>query len=79
MIGYPNLLGLPLDLPDGPLDPGLTPLCGFIVVKALNGEGEVTYFSAGTNGLTSIECLGMARWSVLKLEHGLSAEFEEGE
>lgn len=76
MIGWPHLLGMPLDQ-DEPFAPGLTPVSGFLVVKVLNDEGKVSYLSAATDGLTSVEALGMARWAVLKLECGLAAEFEE--
>ena len=79
MTGVPHLLGLSLDLPEGDCLEGLTPLCGFFVAKVLNEEGEVSYVSVGTDSLTSVECLGMARWAVLKLERGLTAEFEEDE
>jgi hypothetical protein len=76
--GTPQLLGLPLDLPEGD-DLGGTPLCGFLVVKMLNGEGKICFAAAATEGITSVECLGLARWAVLKLEHGLTAEFGEDE
>lgn len=75
----PAVLGLPLDVAgDDPIR-GVTPLCGLVVVKALNGEGEVCYLTAATEGLKSVEALGMARYAVLKLEHGLSRELGEEE
>jgi hypothetical protein len=75
--GVPNLLGLPLDTDGSVLDG--TPLCGFLVVKMLDDEGEVCFAAVATEGFTSVECLGLARWAVLKLEHGLTAEFGEAE
>lgn len=71
----PVLLGLPLDIGEDSLEG--TPLCGFLVVKMLNDEGQVCFTAVATEGITSVECLGLARWAVLKLEHGLTAEFGE--
>jgi hypothetical protein len=69
------VLGLPLNIPDRELEG--TPLCAFVVVKLLNADGRVCHVAAATPDFTPVECLGMARWAMLKLEHGLLAEFEE--
>lgn len=72
------LLGMVLDVTPGNLD-GI-PLGGFAVVKLLNEDGKVCYVAAATaGGMTSVECLGLAEWAVLKLKHGLTAEFGDGE
>lgn len=55
------------------------PVCGFVVVKALNSGGEVCYLTAATDGLKSVECLGMARYAVLKLEQGILREDQDDE
>jgi hypothetical protein len=72
------VLGMPLDVGDGDPIASAQPLCGFVVIKALNGDGEVVYLTAATPGLKSVECLGMARYAVLKLERGLIADLEDG-
>ena len=71
------ILGMPLDVAEGDPVASAQPLCGFVVVKALNGDGEVVYLTAATPGLKSVECLGMARYAVLKLERGLLAGMED--
>lgn len=70
------MLGLDLDLEEGAWN-GLTPLDGFVAVKALSEDGKICYVMAATKGLKSVECLGMARYAMLKLEHGLIAELGE--
>lgn len=78
-MSVPVILGMPLDAAED--DPIATcqPLSGFVVVKALDEDGEVCYLTAATEGLKSVECLGMARYAVLKLERGLARDFDEGE
>jgi hypothetical protein len=71
------VLGMPLDVTENDLIASVQPLCGFVVVKALNEDGEVVYCTAATPGLKSVECLGMARYAVLKLERGLLAGMED--
>lgn len=66
-----TVLGMPLDVAE---DDGITtcqPVCGFVVVKALDEEGRICYHTAATDSLKSVECLGMVRYAVLKLERGL--------
>jgi hypothetical protein len=74
-----TVLGMALDLDDDSLlaDNKVQPLCGFIVMKVLGPDGEIVYLSAATHGLKSIECLGMARYAVLKLEYGLLHEEDD--
>lgn len=69
-----TVFGLPLDVPGDDAIGTVTPLCALIVLKALNEDGKVCYLSAATTGLTSVECLGMARYAVLQLETGLARE-----
>lgn len=72
-----TVLGMPLDVTED--DPVATcqPLSAMIVVKALDGDGDVVYLTAATEGLMSVECLGMARYAVLKLEQGLITRMDE--
>ena len=75
---FPAVFGMSLDVDED--DPIVTcqPLAAFVAVKALNGDGEVCYLTAATDGLKSVECLGMARYAVLRLEHGLTRGEEDG-
>ena len=73
------ILGMPLDVTDDDPITTVQPLCGFIVIKALDGDGEVRYMTAATGGLKSVECLGMARYAVLRLERGLVRQMAGGE
>jgi hypothetical protein len=68
---------MPLDVADD--DPIATaqPLCGLVIVKALDADGDVVYLTAATPDLMTVECLGMARYAVLKLEHGLTTRMDE--
>jgi len=77
MTDRPSIFGLPLDVKDTDRIITCTPLAGFVVLKALDKEGEIVYLGGATDGLKSIECLGMARYAVLRLEHGLLQELEE--
>jgi hypothetical protein len=67
---------MPLDAAED--DPITTaqPLCGLVIVKALDEDGEVVYLTAATDGLKSVECLGMAEYAVLRLKHGLTRGME---
>jgi len=70
-VSTPSILGMPLDLPDDDPIAGVTPLSGFVVVKALDEDGDLCYFTAATSGLTGVECLGMAELAVLKVKRSL--------
>lgn len=67
---------MPLDADDNDLVMNITPLCGFAVVKGLNEDGEVCYATVATQGLKSIECLGMAEYAILRLKQGLIRDIE---
>ena len=66
-----TVMGLPVI--DPPED-GFTPLDGLAIVKGLDKDGNVTYAARATEGLTSIECLGMAHYAVLCLSAGWEDE-----
>jgi hypothetical protein len=62
-----TVLGLPIEgMPDEPH----TPLAALVVLKALDNEGDVVYLARATEGLSSVECLGMAHYSILCLTAG---------
>ena len=73
-----TILGMPLDAGEDDLITSLTPICGMVVVKGLDEDGKVRYAAAATPDLESVECLGMARWAVLKLETALADRMRDG-
>lgn len=56
-----TVLGMQLDV--GEDDPIVTaqPVSAFIVVKALDEDGDLVYLTGATEGLHSVECLGGGR------------------
>jgi hypothetical protein len=72
----PSILGMPLDVDADDAIATCQPVCGFVVVKALDDDGQIRYLTAATDGLKSVECLGMARYAVLRLECSLMDEPE---
>jgi hypothetical protein len=72
----PAILGMPLDLAEDSAIAGCQPLCGFVVVKALDEDGDVCYLTAATHDLESVECLGMAEYAALKLRRGLARRLD---
>jgi hypothetical protein len=73
------ILGMPLDVSDEDSIVSVQPLCGFVVIKGLDEDGEVGYYTAATEGLLSVECLGMAEYAMLKLRHGITRRLDEDE
>ena len=71
-----SLLGMPLDVAEDDEMTACQPLSGFAVVKALGSDGEVRYLTAATDGLKSVECLGMAEYAALKLRRGLARDMD---
>lgn len=76
MTAVPLILGMPLDAAEDDLIATAQPLCGLVIVKALDAGGEVVYLTAATEGLKTVECLGMAEYAVLRLKHGLAKGME---
>ena len=72
-----TVLGLPLEADEDDDIRDCTPLCAVVILKALDSNGEVRYYTSATAGLKSVEALGMVRYAGLKLEHGL-VDNEEG-
>lgn len=65
-----EFMGLPIEgMPDG-----ITPLSVLVIVKALDAEGDVCYFSRGSEGLMTVEALGMAHYTVYALTSGIELE-----
>jgi hypothetical protein len=71
-----TILGMPLDVNEDDAIATCQPVSGFVVVKALGGDGEIRYLTAATDGLKSVECLGMAEYAALKLRHGLARDMD---
>lgn len=56
----PTVMALPIiGVPDG-----VTPLAGLVVMKVLDTDGNVAYLARATEGLSTVECLGMAHYAV---------------
>lgn len=68
------VLGMALDISDGDPIASCQPLSALVVVKALDAAGDVAYYTAASDGLKSVECLGMAEYAALKLRRGLAAD-----
>jgi hypothetical protein len=70
-----TVLGMELDI--GVNDPITTaqPLAAFVVVKALDSDGNVCYLTGATEGLPTVECLGMADFAMEKLRYAVRKRF----
>lgn len=68
-----TVLGMPLDVGEDDTITTVQPLGAFTVVKALDEDGDVVYCTAATEGLPSVECLGMAEYAAMKLRTGMAA------
>lgn len=67
-----DVCGLPLvDMPDD-----ISPLSALVVVKAIDGDGDVAYYARATEGLTVTEALGMARTADIRLSAALTEDDE---
>ena len=66
-----TVLGMTLDVSEGDTIVSAQPLSAFIVVKALDEDGDLVYLTAATGGLHSVECLGMADYAAARLRAGL--------
>lgn len=67
-----KVCGLELSLIEG--EKITTPLCALVVVKQLNEEGQVQFLARATEGITSVEALGMSRYATLRLEEALRSD-----
>jgi len=54
-----TVLGMELEGPDGDLR---QPLEAAVIIKGLDGDGEIAYWTVKTKGLTTVEVLGMCAW-----------------
>ena len=72
-----TVLGMPLDVHEGDPLASVQPLCAMVVVKGLDADGEIVYLTGATDGLMTVECLGMAELARLRLRHALVADDEE--
>jgi hypothetical protein len=72
-----TILGMPLDA-DG--DDALwlgTPLEAVVIVKMLNGNGDIAYVASATAGLKDVEALGMLHYARLRMETGMTARMAD--
>jgi hypothetical protein len=69
------VLGMPLEMASDD-DEISQPLAAVVVVKCLDSDGAISYRSRATEGIQTVEALGMARYAVLKLEQAI---WERGE
>lgn len=76
-MGNFTVLGMDLTLNEDSALANAQPLCGFVVIKGIDRDGDLTYLTAATDGLTAVECLGMAEYAALKIKRGLSQELSE--
>lgn len=53
-----SVLGMTLE-PDDDL---AQPLAAAVIVKALDAAGQIAYYCVSTEGLSSVEILGMMHW-----------------
>lgn len=66
-----TVAGMPLtgiDVPDEEV-----PIAAVVVLKLLNAEGALAYRPAATEGLSTVEALGMIQYAQIKLSMGLAA------
>jgi hypothetical protein len=68
-----DVLGLPLvGMPDD-----VTPLAALVVVKALDADGKVAYYARATDGVTTVEAVGMGIYGVDQLREALRTGEDE--
>lgn len=67
-----KVLGMDLSVEEDDVLVTAQPFSAFIVVKAFDADGDVVYLTAATEGLQSVECLGMAEFAALKLRNGMT-------
>jgi hypothetical protein len=62
-----TVLGIPLDLEDAE---GLTisPIAALVVAQGMDSEGRIVYTCLHTDGMTSVEALGLAHYAKLHAE-----------
>lgn len=72
-----TVLGMPLYAHENDQIRTAQPIAAVVIAKVLDEEGHVDYVTAATEGLKSVEALGMARYAQLKLEHGLTAAMDD--
>jgi hypothetical protein len=65
------ILGMPLALGEDDELADAQPLAALVVVKCLAADGSIAYCARSTEGVQTVEALGMARYAVLKLEQAI--------
>jgi len=54
--------------------PECTPLAALVLIKALDDEGNPTYYARGTDDLTTVEALGMAYACIERLKEAAAED-----
>lgn len=67
----PTVLGMPIDAEPDDLIRTAQPVAALVTVKVLFDDGEIGYLTRATDGLMSVEAVGMARYAQLRLERAL--------
>ena len=67
-----TVLGMPLDVGEDDLITSIQPLAAVVIVRGLDGDGDMVYATAATEGLHSLDAWAMARYAALKLETGMA-------
>lgn len=74
-----SVLGMPLDAAEDDSTWSGTPLEAVVIVKMLNGDGEIAYVTSATPNLKDVEALGMLRYAQLRMEIGMTARMDDAE
>lgn len=77
---HPSKQVLGMDLQADPDDPVFrsAALGALVVVKAMDRDGGICYYTGSTPGLTSVEGLGMAQFLAMRLQSGIARALDEG-
>lgn len=67
-----DVCGLPLS---EPLPDGVTPLAAVVVVKGLDEDGDVAYYSRSTDGLMTVEAYGMLGFATQVIDSGWACQW----
>lgn len=71
-----TVLGMRLDVGDDNAIVAAQPISAVVIVKAFGEDGDVVYL---TEGLHSVECLGMAEYASVRLKAALAQRHDGDE
>lgn len=58
-----DVLGMPM----GEVPEDITPICAVVVFKAMDEEGNAAYYLRATEGLSTVEAVGMVEYGAHRL------------